>query len=1119
MVGDVKDINTAVALSGVAVSSPAGSTTTNGSGFYTLFSPAGSMPITASLANYKTEVATVTVPLSGTVRQDFLLGAGKLDVAPAAINVSLTAGGSTTVPMTLTNSGNLAATLSLIELDKGGVPYGPFEKPSFVVKPFRQDAWRNAIGLGIPNPPAYPPYAAGDVIQSWTPTGVTGPWGLAYDGNDGTVWVSSPSAAWLGTNQIFEFTPAGTATGRSYTYNWNPPNGPADAAYNWNTGMVWVMNINTGVANCIFEIDPASGPTGNKICPTGATGFATSQRGLTYDPSTDTYFAGGWNDQMVYQFKSDGTLLNSKNVGLAVAGLAYNPTTQHLFVVDNAATTQFYVFDAANNYAPLGSFTAAGFSTYGGTGLEIDCDGNLWAVDNAASKVYQINSGETASFCKSDVPWLSTSPVTGTVASAGVQPIAVTVDSTGVQPGVYNAQIKSKHNTPYNVPNVPVTMTVTVPPTWGKITGNVLTQGYCDANPAALNGVTVTVQSATTSWNLLTDDTGQYNYWLDQSNSPLTVTVNLPGYEYTQYTGVNVVGQGTTTNDFTLRWLQPCLTINPPAIVTTLSLGQSTTRPFRLTNAGAASTAFSMTEQNVSSPTAAPEVQLQAGTNPVALSANPVTNSGSAAPWLPTGNVSLTVDDGSAENSIGLTAGGQFLWLNRFTPAAGSYPFTLDQVSVLFPTTTPTGSSMQIVIWEDKDGDGNPGTGAHFLYSQDVTVQTNDGATWNVYNLTTPVLLTGPGDVLIGLVNRGASLAGQYPASIDQNSTLQRRSWIGLYSAGNPPNPPTLPADSTFGIIDDVGGSTLAGNWTLRGSGHTSGGASSDVVWLTETPVSGTVAADSFLNTTIGFNANVVAVPGTYKANVNVNSFDPKNPTRTANMTMNVTAPASWGVLTGTFNSLGYCDANPTPLAGAAVVLQAVNGLTRTVTTDANGGYTLWLNSATNPYTLTATAPQHVGSTPLGGLTVSQLGAVTAAPPVNLRSIQPCVDYTPDSLSVTVPWQGSASQTLTLTNSGAASSLYTITEKAGGFIPMTPQALTFLIVGSAGTNVSAIQTALTAQGNSSVLTTTTAFNGLQCSHFVWLCRCDLDQQPWTHLYQSAQDASLSRRRWQAARFL
>ncbi|MBP7688632.1 MAG: carboxypeptidase regulatory-like domain-containing protein, partial [Thermoflexales bacterium] len=536
VVGNVTDVNTSLALAGVSIKSPTGSTATIGNGYYTLFSPAGSQPITASLPNYKTEVATASVPLSGTVRQNFALGAGKIAVAPATIAASVSAGLSTTVPLTLTNSGSLTATYSLVELDKGGVPYGPIGKPTYVVKQFRQDGWKNGIGLGIPRPPTFPPYAAGNVLQSWTPTGVTGAWGVAYDHDDNTVWVSSPAAAWGGTNQIFEFTPTGTPSGRSQSYTWAPTNGPADAAYNKNTGTLWVMNINTGVSNCIFEVDPATGPTGNKICPTGATGFATSQRGLAYDPSTDTYFAGSWNDSMVYQFKSDGTLLNSKNVGLAVAGLAYNPTTQHLFVVDSATASKFYVLDAANNYAALGSFSATGFT--GGAGLEIDCNGNLWASDQGTGKIFQIESGETADFCASDVPWLSTAPVSGTLASAAVQPVAVTLDGSLVQPGVYNAQLKVQNDTPYSVPNVPVKLTVTAPASWGKLTGNVSTQGYCDASPAVLAGVTVTVQSATTVWDLVTDATGQYNYWLDQSNSPLTLTVSLPGYEFSQLTGV-----------------------------------------------------------------------------------------------------------------------------------------------------------------------------------------------------------------------------------------------------------------------------------------------------------------------------------------------------------------------------------------------------------------------------------------------------------------------------------------------------------------------------------------------------------------------------------------------------
>ena len=43
-------------------------------------------------------------------------------------------------------------------------------------------------------------------------------------------------------------------------------------------------------------------------------------------------------------------------------------------------------------------------------------------------------------------------------------------------------------------------------------------------------------------------------------------------------------------------------------------------------------------------------------------------------PDVPNAPISLVVDDGVGENALGLTAGGQFLWLNRFTPAAGNFP-------------------------------------------------------------------------------------------------------------------------------------------------------------------------------------------------------------------------------------------------------------------------------------------------------------------------------------------------------------------------------------------------------------------------------------------------------------
>ena len=67
-------------------------------------------------------------------------------------------------------------------------------------------------------------------------------------------------------------------------------------AFNYSTGMLWTVDV--GSDDCIHEIDPATGVTGATICP----GFMASERGLAYDPTTDTYYAGSWNDAMVYQF-------------------------------------------------------------------------------------------------------------------------------------------------------------------------------------------------------------------------------------------------------------------------------------------------------------------------------------------------------------------------------------------------------------------------------------------------------------------------------------------------------------------------------------------------------------------------------------------------------------------------------------------------------------------------------------------------------------------------------------------------------------------------------------------------------------------------------------------------
>lgn len=89
-------------------------------------------------------------------------------------------------------------------------------------------------------------------------------------------------------------------------------------------------------------------------------------------------------------------------VGLMISGLAYNPDTQHLFAMVQDTPTEIFVLDASAGYTVVGQFAVRqDFGDYAGAGLEIDCEGKVWAVDQTVDSVYQIESNETAGFCPS----------------------------------------------------------------------------------------------------------------------------------------------------------------------------------------------------------------------------------------------------------------------------------------------------------------------------------------------------------------------------------------------------------------------------------------------------------------------------------------------------------------------------------------------------------------------------------------------------------------------------------------------------------------------------------------------------------------------------------------------
>jgi hypothetical protein len=163
------------------------------------------------------------------------------------------------------------------------------------------------------------------------------------------------------------------------------------------------------------------------------------------------------------------------------------------------------------------------------------------------------------------------------------------------------------------------------------------------------------------------------------------------------------------------------------------------------------------------------------------------------------------IDDGTAENSIGLTNGGDLIWLNQFTVAPGFQ--TITSIALAWGQV-PTGLPTKLLVYEDPNDDGNPND-AVLLRQVDTTVANPDTNQFKTVTIT-PTTVSGSFFIAALLPNQQA---GAFPAPIDQTAPKSNRSWIAGAGAGQfninnltaNPLPPFL--------TEEIG---LPGNWLLR---------------------------------------------------------------------------------------------------------------------------------------------------------------------------------------------------------------------------------------------------------------------------------------------------------------
>ena len=184
--------------------------------------------------------------------------------------------------------------------------------------------------------------------------------------------------------------------------------------------------------------------------------------------------------------------------------------------------------------------------------------------------------------------------------------------------------------------------------------------------------------------------------------------------------------------------------------------------------------------------------------------------------------VDLLPPSGGSFSVIGCATYCGMIWLNRFSPDAADYPITINSVSTIFGSGTgynAAGDQISVFVYQDSDDD--PSNGATAVGTPTVYTMGAPANAFVTIPLSPPVVVNGPGEVLIALSNPNASNVGARPASAD-TGPFADRSWIGNSVGTTPPN---LGSGAVGLLLNTDAIDGFVGNWLIRATGTNAAGA------------------------------------------------------------------------------------------------------------------------------------------------------------------------------------------------------------------------------------------------------------------------------------------------------
>ncbi|SEF46270.1 Kelch motif-containing protein [Actinacidiphila yanglinensis] len=588
--------------------------------YWLFSSHTGGTPFTVADGKYTSTQASVNVPADGVRHRNFALDAGHLTVAQQSVSTSQELGAAKSKSVTFGNDGSAPVHVSIDEDDAGFTAMGaapgatiPSGAPAMVLKTKASIAAPTATSGSTASGPA----TAGPVLRD-SAAAAAGPWTSVadypeavmdeavadhggkiyvaggfngdYDTQDAYVYdpavgswsaiaplpepLEASSAAFVGDTLYVAGGWNVLSDDSTHTYAYHPatdtwtrvadlPTGAAAGGTAVVDGKLYVIAGCTSgqclpATSAVYSYDPGSdswsaepdypasvaftacaGVDAKVVCA-GGIGGSTLASTYTYTPG-----ASGWTKGSDLPTDVWGASTASANGQLEVMGGIVNDgkdVTNQGFAYD--PDTDAWTDLPNSNSATYRGGAACGIYKIGGSGPAgpVPVAENLPGYDQ----------------CGSDVSWLSESTTGFDVAPGQTVAVQVTTDSSTVsQPGTFQGNLVIDTDSPYgSAQPVVVTMQVTPPKTWGKVTGTVT-----DSGGTPLGGATVAIctmydtgtgRCGPQTYTLKTDGHGAYQLWLDKGFNPLEIIAAKDGYTPLLKIAKITKG-GTTAVDFALN--------------------------------------------------------------------------------------------------------------------------------------------------------------------------------------------------------------------------------------------------------------------------------------------------------------------------------------------------------------------------------------------------------------------------------------------------------------------------------------------------------------------------------------------------------------------------------------